>query len=429
MKANEREQALNALIGVFKQHTPLSHFIPHLTPFGKELCFGVCRHAARLESLAHALVQKKPKEIEIWLVLLLGLYQLHYLELPDYAVVTESVNLLKNNKNRWAKGLINAVLRNYCRRAPALKEQLANDLHAELGQPSWLLDLLKKAWPKDWQTIATANDTHAPMSLRVNTHFTDRDSYLNALLKIGINATKHVHAHSGLTVTTPLDVHLLPDFEQGACAVQDEAAQLAATLLDLKPGLRVLDACCAPGGKLCHILDLEPKLKACVGLDCDETRLQRVYNNLTRLKLTATLIHADAKHPELWWDGVLFDRILLDAPCSALGVIRRHPDIKWIRTPAEILQVVNTQAQLLQALWPLLAPGGRLVYATCSILPMENEDQIATFVAQNNDAYAITEPNPLWGRPTGHGWQILPGSDNMDGFFYGILKKRPPLTT
>ena len=423
MKLNEREQALIALLGVFNQRTPLLHYIPNLTPFGKELCFGVCRHALRLESLAYALVQKKPQEIDIWLVLLLGLYQLHYLKLPDYAVVTESVNLLKSPKNRWAKGLVNAVLRNYCRKAPLLTEQLRHDHHAQLGQPTWIIDLFKQSWPEDWQTIAQANDTHAPMSLRVNSQFTDREDYLKTLHAAGISATKHRHSPSGLTLSTPCDVNLLPYFDQGACAVQDEAAQLAAPLLDLKPGLRVLDACCAPGGKISHILALEPKLKECVGLDCDQTRLQRVQDNLTRLHLTASLIHADATVPNEWWDGVLFDRILLDAPCSALGVIRRHPDIKWIRTPAEISQAVTTQAQLLEALWPLLTAGGRLVYATCSILPAENEQQLAAFVAQHPDAHAITTPKPKWGRATGHGWQIFPGFDNMDGFFYGILEK------
>ena len=416
MKPNEREQALTTLIGVFKQHIPLMHFTPSLTPFAKELCFGVCRHYLRLEHLALTFMTKKPKEMDIWLVLLLALYQLHYLHLPDYAVVTESVNLLNSKKNQWAKGLINAVLRNYCRQKPG---EITHP-----GQPTWLLTLLQQSWPQDWQAIASANDTHAPMSLRVNTAAYSRDHYLTLLQQAGIPASKLLHAASGLRLTTACDVSQLPDFAQGACAVQDEAAQLAAPLLALKPGLRVLDACCAPGGKLCHILTLEPQLKACIGLDNDQNRLKRVQANLTRLGLTATLIHADATEPSAWWDGVAFDRILLDAPCSALGVIRRHPDIKWLRTPAEIKAIVSKQAQLLQALWPLLATGGRLVYATCSILPAENEQQVARFIANQPDAHTITEPTPPWARATGHGWQILPGEHAMDGFFYSVIEKQ-----
>ncbi len=220
----------------------------------------------------------------------------------------------------------------------------------------------------------------------------------------------------------PCDVTGLPGFDQGFVAVQDGAAQLAVSLLDLKPGLRLLDACCAPGGKTCHILESQPQLNACVALDVDAQRLQRVQDNLKRLQLTAELKQGDALTPAQWWDGQLFDRILLDAPCSATGVIRRHADIKLLRTKEEINAVVQTQFRLLRALWPLLAAGGRLVYATCSIMSAENEQQIASFAAEYVDC-VIEKATYPWGRFTGHGYQILPGDHGMDGFFYSVLKK------
>ena len=200
-------------------------------------------------------------------------------------------------------------------------------------------------------------------------------------------------------------------------------AQLAVSLLSLKPGLRLLDACAAPGGKTCHSLESQPALAACVALDIDSKRLARVQDNLNRLNLKATLLKGDGSQPKTWWDGVLFDRILLDAPCSATGVIRRHPDIKLLRTPADINAVTQLQYNLLRALWPLLAPNGIMVYATCSVMPEENEQQIASFIATQEDCQFLTQTQP-WGRATGHGWQILPGENNMDGFFYSVLIKK-----
>lgn len=423
MKTSERQQALDALVTVFKHNTPLSHLTGPLSPFSRELCFGVCRHYFRLDALAHALLTKKPKGLEIWLSLLMGLYQLHYLALADYAVVKETVTLVAPKHTAWAKGLVNAVLRRYCRERSDIIERLAQNPAFIYGHPTWFVKRMQHAWPLDWQAILNANDRHPPMSLRVNAQCTTASAYLTELDQAGLDAALHHHATHGMTLSTPCDVQILPGFVEGRLAVQDEAAQLAPTLLALTPGLRVLDACSAPGGKTCHILETEPNLSACVALDIDPRRLSRVRDNLNRLHLKATLLTGDALAPNTWWDGVPFDRILLDAPCSATGVIRRHPDIKCLRTEDEISAITAVQYDLLEALWPLLTPGGIFVYATCSVMPEENEEQLAGFVARHDDCTPCSKTH-AWGKNTGHGWQILPGESNMDGFFYGVLQKQ-----
>lgn len=425
MKKNERLQALNILITLLQEKTPLLHLMQAtsaLSPLSKELCFGVCRHYYRLEALANCLLTKRPKQIDIWICLLMGLYQLHYLRIPDYAVVKETVGLLTPIKKPWAKGLVNAVLRSYCREQEAVIARLTDNTAFIYGHPDWLVKRIQQAWPDHWQALLQANDLHPPMSLRINCARTNVPDYMIRLQTAGIDARLHHHAPNGITLTSPCDVHELPGFADGDVSVQDEAAQLATSLLALKPGLRLLDACCAPGGKTCHILETQPDLSTCVALDIEKSRLARVQDNLTRLHLHATLIQGDGLQPQTWWDGVPFDRILLDAPCSATGVIRRHPDIKLLRTDAEITAVAQLQHDLLHALWPLLAPGGIMVYATCSIMPEENEQQIARFIASHPNCQFLNSEKP-WGHSTGHGWQILPGENNMDGFFYSVVQK------
>lgn len=426
MKKNERLQALHILTTLLQDNTPLSHLMQSdagLTPLGKEICFGVCRHYFRLCTLADRLLNKRPKDLGVWVSLLIGLYQLHYLRIPDYAVVKETVALVEQVRKSWAKGLVNAVLRTYCRERETLLAALQDDPAFMYGHPEWFIKRLQKAWPTNWQNILQANDNHPPMSLRVNARHTSTSEYLANLKQQGIDAQAQRHAKQGIVLTIPSDVHDLPGFGNGDVSVQDEAAQLAVSLLDLKPGLRVLDACAAPGGKTCHILETEKALSACVALDIDSQRLKRVQENLHRLHLQATLLKGDGLQPETWWDSILFDRILLDAPCSATGVIRRHPDIKLLRTEADITSVTTLQGGLLQALWPLLAPGGIMVYATCSVMPEENEQQMNHFVANQGDCQFMNQEQP-WGRNTGHGWQILPGENNMDGFFYSVLMKK-----
>ncbi|KTD03734.1 16S rRNA (cytosine(967)-C(5))-methyltransferase RsmB [Fluoribacter gormanii] len=425
MNKNERLHALKILTQLLTEKSSLSQLMPataEATPMTKEICFGFCRHYFRLQALAECLLQKKPKELEIWVALLIGLYQLHYMQVPDYAVVKETVSLLEKIKKPWAKGLVNAVLRNFCRQQNEILERLSNDPRFIHGQPQWLLERLQADWPDDWQAIAQANDMHPPMTLRVNVQKNSVAEYLQILNQEGIAAEPHPIAAAGITLTKPCDVRQLPGFAEGRVSVQDGAAQLAASLLSLKPGLRLLDACCAPGGKTCHILEKEPNLSACIALDVDRKRLKRVQENLDRLNLHANLVEGDALNPATWWDGQLFDRILLDAPCSATGVIRRHSDIKLLRNNEEIVTITKIQHNMLNCLWPLLAKGGLLVYATCSVMSAENEQQIANFVATHPDCTIIKESR-TWGHATGHGQQILPGEQGMDGFFYAVLFK------
>jgi 16S rRNA (cytosine967-C5)-methyltransferase len=428
-QSDERFQALKILTALLVDKIPLSQLMPaassihcarSLSSMTKEICFGFCRHYFRLEAMAGCLVKKKPKEIEIWIVLLMGLYQLHYMHIPDYAVVKETVALLEKIKKGWAKGLINAVLRNFCRKQNEILATLAHDTAFVYGQPNDLLQHLKTDWPNDWQNIAASNDVHPPMTLRVNLRKKSVAEYLSVLQEVGMDAEVHPVVSEGLTLKVPCAVHNLPGFAEGWVSVQDGAAQLAVSLLSLKSGQRVLDACCAPGGKTCHILEREPNLKVCLALDVDPRRLERVRENLERLHLHATLVQGDALAPNQWWDGQPFDRILLDAPCSATGVIRRHSDIKLLRTNEDILSISQIQQAMLCSLWPLLAPGGLMVYATCSIIAEENEKQIAEFVATHSDCTPV-KMSGAWGRATGHGQQILPGEQGMDGFFYSLL--------
>lgn len=425
MSHNERFHAFKILAKVLSHHSSLSQELsinPVPSPMTKEICFGVCRHYIRLSLLADLLLDKKPKSFEVWVLLIMGLYQLQYMNLPDYAVVKETVALLEKLKMNWAKGLVNAVLRTYCRRHKELVSSLESNPQYILGHPEPLLTRLKKAWPDDWQNIALANDQHPPMTLRVNTKAISVNQYLDALESAGIHASLHPVVPSAITLVNACDVRTLPGFDEGWISVQDAAAQLAAFLLDLKPGLSVLDACSAPGGKTCHLLETEPELANCVAVDVDERRLKRVEENLKRGQLQARIIKGDALKPATWWDKQLFDRILLDAPCSALGVIRRHADIKLLRTSQEIEAITQVQHQMLRSLWPLLAPQGILLYATCSIIPEENELQIKQFLAEHADC-RVLPITAQWGRSTGNGRQILPGEQGMDGFFYSVLVK------
>lgn len=425
MSKQERLQALRILLQVIQDKKPLTHLLQSdeaVSPFTKLLCFGVCRQYYRLQKIADKLVDKRPQTLDVWLILLLGLYQLQYLDKPEYATVQETVALMDKIKKSWAKGLVNAVLRRFCRERVAILASLENNPEFVYGHPEWLIRRFQSDWPLDWQSLALANDQHPPMSLRVNQQRTTRAEYLQRLSAAGIAARAHDFSSVGLSLAQACDVSELPDFSSGFVSVQDEAAQLAPSLLALAPGLRVLDACCAPGGKTCHILEAEPALGECVALDIDPYRLQRVRENLARLNLSALVVEGDALLPDTWWDGQLFDRILLDAPCSATGVIRRHPDIKLLRTEEEIAAICKLQASLLHSLWPLLKQGGLMVYATCSVMNQENEQQIANFLAQQKDAHFVSAPQNF-GHATGHGWQLIPGQSDTDGFFYSVLQK------
>lgn len=425
MTKNERLHALTVLIKVIEEKIPLTHALQaaqELSPFTKEICFGVCRHYLRLQIILNNLMEKRPKSSLVAIVIIIGLYQLLYLNKPSYAVVNETVALVDDVKNRWAKGLVNAVLRRFCREKDSLIARLQQQVDFEHGHPQWLLQRLQNDWPQQWAAIVNANNQQAPMSLRINQQKVTREEYLARLKSFGIKAKAQKFSPQGITLTTPCNVDELPGFSEGEVAVQDQAAQLAAGLLQLKPGLRVLDACCAPGGKTCHILESEPQLAEVVALDVDEKRLTYVTSNLIRLGLQASTIVGDALNPSTWWDGQLFDRILMDAPCSAIGVIRRHPDIKLLRTEKDLLQAASIQKAMLLSLWPLLKMGGLLVYATCSIMKLENEEQIAQFLTHTATC-SLIDDNKAWGRKTAYGRQILPGDEDCDGFFYSVLLK------
>lgn len=421
MKTSERAQALAILLRVLQKHQPLSQLIqdPELSSFTKTLCFGCARYYFRLASIVDSLVEKRPKDLTIWVSLLLGILQISILKLPEYAVVQETVALLPA-KQSWAKGFVNAILRRFCREQASIDQTLATHPDFLTMHPPWLVKKMQQAWPEHWQAIITANNIHPPFSLRVNLSHLSRDAYCAQLDEQQISYQLIPHTEAGIILNQAQPVQDLPGFHQGDVSVQDGAAQLAGPLLELQPGLRVLDACCAPGGKLGQLLELEPSLH-CSGIDIDSQRLQKVRSNCERLGISPTLIDADATQTG-WWDKQMFDRILLDAPCSATGIIRRHPDIKLLRTLKEIQAITVIQTQILSNLWSLLMPGGILVYATCSIMPEENSHIIKKFLAQHPDAQ-LDDQCQKWGHATGFGWQILPGEWDMDGFFYAKLKK------
>ena len=395
-------------------------------PFIQAMSYGVIRLLPRLEYIADQLISKplKKKDYDVVLLILTGLYQLIEMRTPDHAAVSETVKITKGLKKPWAKNLVNAVLRSYQRQAETLTSQLNNNEVAEFAHPQWWLNIIKKNWLEDkrWQQILMANNQSPPMTLRVNTNYIEREKYLKLLEENDITATAAKHSSDAIYLEKPVPVNSLPLFSEGKVSIQDEAAQLAAILLNPQKGERILDACAAPGGKTIHLLERENDLDL-LALDIEDKRLERVQENLDRTQLSAQLLAANAFEPDTWWDKNPFDRILLDAPCSASGVIRRHPDIKLLRRQDDIPKLVQDQAQILAALWPLLKSGGMLLYATCSVLAEENTLQIQHFLQENADA----ELQPIssdWGQQQIAGTQILPGEDGMDGFFYALIQKR-----
>lgn len=388
------------------------------------ICYGVCRWYFRLAALVEQLLDKplKAKDQDVFCLLLVGLYQLMDMRVPPHAAVSETVDALREIKKPWAKGLVNAVLRQFQRQKDTLLNTIETDPEAMYSHPAWLMDDMARDWPADWQAILTANNQHPPFALRVNEQRLSRTDYLALLNEKGIEAAPIPETRSGIVLAKPIDVKVLPGFLEGLVSVQDGAAQLAAALLDLAPDQRVLDACAAPGGKTAHILEQQSHLSEVVAIDNNPLRLQTVKETLDRLQLSATCVSVDAGLAAAWWDGKPFDRILLDAPCSATGVIRRHPDIKLLRRETDISKLAQEQLRLLTALWPLLKADGVLVYATCSILKAENSNVIDVFLDQHSDAVeaVITAP---WGKACSVGRQILPGMHGMDGFYFARLRK------
>ena len=401
----------------------------------KALCFGTLRFFPRFEALMDNAMSRpiKKTEGELRALIAVGIYQLLDSRIPAHAAISETVDASLILKKKWAKGLVNALLRRVQREPEWCITQFNKTETAQYCFPEWLIKTIKKDWPETWRSVLEESNLQAPMVLRVNCNQSNPEKYKELLQELDIESTTHALAKDALVMAHPVNVEKLPGFFEGLVSIQDAAPQLSADFLDLKPNHRVLDACAAPGGKTGHILERQPSIH-CVALDVDEIRLRKVENNLRRLGLKAQCIAADAAQLDTWWDGVLFDRILLDAPCSGTGVIRRHPDIKLLRNAADIQQTQLIQKALLEQLWKTLKPGGRLVYSTCSIIHQENEHQIVTFMKKHPDAEIIQPKSnlilSLQNEPPKDnlnaqlGWQIAPGWNQMDGFFYAILCKR-----
>ncbi len=423
-----RAAAAQVLAKILQSQGSLSSLLPAIQsqvaeqdrPLLQELCFGTCRFYPQLNAYVECLVDKplRAKDSDIQALLLLGLYQLLHTRIPDHAALGETVEVTRFLKKPWATNLVNGVLRNFQRDRSKLDDLLAQNRAFQSNHPAWLDGMLRKIWPEQVEQIFAANNNHPPFTLRLNTKKISRSDYLSRLKEQDINASETPFSPYGITLEHACDPRKLPFFNEGWASVQDEAAQLSADLLQLSPNLRVLDACCAPGGKTGHMLEVEPSLLV-TALDAEERRLGRVRENLARLKVDAKVICGDGTQSN-WWDGDLFDRILLDAPCSATGIIRRHPDIKVLRTPEELTKLAELQGQLLDNLWPMLKPGGILVYATCSIMPKENTHVIEHFLKRQPQAQCA----PLevdWGIAQPFGRQLLPSTTGNDGFYYAVL--------
>ena len=429
---NPRLAAARALAAVLSGKASLNSSLPaqldkvELRDRGltQDLAFGTARWQPRLSALAERLLQKpfKAADADVEALLLVGLYQLLYTRVPAHAAIGETVGCADKLKKPWAKALLNAVLRRAQRESTDIFAELERDPVVRTAHPRWLQKSLKAFWPDQWEAICAANNAHPPMILRVNRRHHSREGYLELLRAAGLEASACQYSVDGILLAQACDVRGLPGFDQGWISVQDEAAQLAADLLDLAPGQRVLDACCAPGGKTCHLLEAEAKLEAVVAIDLEAKRLVRVRENLERLGLDAQLIACDARDTASWWDGKGFQRILLDAPCSATGVIRRHPDIKMTRQADDIPALAALQGELLDALWPTLEVGGILLYATCSSLPTENTEVIEAFLARTPGARELDLATQA-GLRQPHGRQLLAQEGGHDGFYYAKLIK------
>ncbi|MCK5921952.1 MAG: 16S rRNA (cytosine(967)-C(5))-methyltransferase RsmB, partial [Methylococcales bacterium] len=387
------------------------------------LVYGSLRYFERIEFILKKLLRKplKKRDRIVADLLRIALFELMEEVTPDYAVVDGTVKSVAGERS-WAKGLANAVLRRFIRERSALLKAANSNQIATALLPEWMLQKIQVVYPKCWESIAASLNQAAPMILRINLDRVSRQDYLQHLREAGIDATPIPKLASAIALTSPTDVTTLPGFAEGWVSVQDAAAQQAAFLLDSQRGDHVLDACAAPGGKTVHILESARGDLKVTAVESDARRTQRLDDNLQRSGYKAEVKVADVAKLDDWWDGQLFDRILLDAPCSASGVIRRHPDIKRHRRSEDIPPLVAQQARLLEAVWQTLKPGGRLLYATCTIFPEENSKQIGAFLLEHRDAEELLI-DQHWGLSCEHGKQILPGEDGMDGFYYASLTK------
>ncbi|MDC8829141.1 16S rRNA (cytosine(967)-C(5))-methyltransferase RsmB [Alteromonas sp. chi3] len=387
----------------------------------QEMAMGVFRHLPQLQIWLRALLDKPLKGNKKILehLILLGFYQLAFSRVSDHAAVSATVNAADALGGVGLKGLVNAILRNFQRQQMA--SNTSDDAIIQSGLPKWLYKRLHAAYPTQIDAIVDAMNTPAPVWLRINRQRSSLDEYCSALTARDIPFTLSAEHPDAVILSQRLPITSLPGYAEGWFSVQDGAAQLAAPLLNLRANQRVLDCCAAPGGKSTHMLETEPALDKLIALDNESARLTRMSENMARLQLSAELVCADAADTRSWWDGNQFDRILLDAPCSATGVIRRHPDIRWLRKASDIEALQTLQYRILENLWPTLKSGGVLVYATCSVLPVENTAQIARFLSEHSDASLLKMDSQETAEQPGR--QILPGEQQMDGFYYARLLK------
>jgi len=433
-----RSVALKALKQVFNGQS-LSAVQIHTTDtledardrgLANEIVNGVLRWRWQLEFFIAQLLKKplKAKDIDVQLILLMALYELNQCRTPDYAVINESVELVRHpGKNmagkKWAAGLVNAVLRNFVREQEKLISSIKDGV-VRYSHPPWILEKIKHDWPQHWQQILEANNQRPAFWLRVNRLQYNVSQYQQLLAEEGVESDVVDLTAAALKLRHGIDVRLLPGFAEGAISVQDAGAQLAAELLDVSAADRVLDLCAAPGGKTCHILERYPGVEKLLAVELEERRMLRVRENLQRLKLESSveLIVADARDTKNWWPGEKFDRILIDAPCSASGVIRRHPDIKTLRRESDIASLVKLQSEILSSAWQTLAAGGELLYVTCSVFKDENQNQMQRFLSLHENAAEI-KIEAGWGQLCEFGRQLLPGEHDADGFYFCRLKK------
>ena len=392
----------------------------------RHLAYGVCRWLTSLEWLSAQFLSRpmKKRDSDINRLILLGLFQLWQNGRAEHAAIHETAECARLAGKPWAVSLINAVLRRFQRERNEWLAQLETKPE-RFAHPEWLLQKFQTDWPDDWLKIVQANNQAAPLWLRINSAKQEHKDVANLLEQGGFTVATHPSAPDALKLSPAAPVSSIPGFSGGLISIQDPAAQLAVDLLELAGNIRILDACAAPGGKTCHILERFPTVSL-TALEISESRMGLVRENLDRLGFANNegleLLTADAAKPGTWWDGEPYQRILLDAPCTATGVIRRHPEIKWLRTLDQLEKAVLAQEKLLTQLWPLLEPGGILVYATCSVLADENIRQISRFLANHSDARSpLLEAS--WGRQQDFGRQILPGEEEMDGFYYACIHK------
>ena len=389
--------------------------------FAMASVYGVLRHYFSLSRLLLQLVKKplKNKDNDIKSLLLAGIYQIKFMRSPAYATVSENVEAARLLKKPWACKLVNAVLRNYERTRHKLKD---NSDTNNLEHPLWYIRKCQSNWPSAWFSILESNNKHPPLTIRTNNRFIERNEYSKLLASAGLSNKLTQISEQGITLTRPSDPRDLPLFQEGACSVQDEAAQLPVSLLELETASKVLDMCAAPGGKTTHILELCGPETSVTAVDSNLRRLKLLEENLGRLKLSCEVIQGDASNKTSWWNGEAFDRILIDAPCSASGVVRRHPDIKIRRKPEELFDLCNLQLKILEESWTMLSKKGILVYVTCSIFPEENDRIIEKFITNKKGA-CLKKITMTGGIAVNYGYQILPGMQNMDGFYFCRLQK------